>query len=110
MITITIKRNKNNEIVSFNLAGHAGYAKEGYDIVCAAVSAVANMALIGFSELNIMPKYEASDGGFLSVEVPQNIDEILNIKLQFLLECMVQEFMDIKNNYGKYIKIIQETT
>lgn len=109
MITINIKRNDKNEIVSFKLDGHAGYAKKGNDIVCSAVSAVTNMVLIGFNELDIIPKCEISDGGFLNCEIPQNLDTNINIKLQFLLECMVKEFMDIKNSYGKYIKVIQES-
>ena len=64
MITINIKRNVNNEIVSFTLNGHAGYDVQGKDIVCAAVSAVTNMALIGLGEkLKINLKFEKSDGG-----------------------------------------------
>ena len=109
MITINIKRNDKNEIVSFMLDGHAGYAKKGNDIVCAAVSAVTNMVLIGFNQLDVTPKCEMSDGGFLSCELPQNLTGDVQTKLQFLLECMVNEFMDIKNSYGKYIKVIQES-
>lgn len=109
MITINIKRNDKNEIVSFMLDGHAGYAKKGNDIICSAVSAVTNMVLIGFNELNVIPKCEIADGGFLSCELPQDLERDTNIKIQFLLECMINEFMDIKNSYGKYIKVIQES-
>ena len=59
MITIKINRNEKNEIVSFSLNGHAGYDVNGKDIVCAAVSAVTNMILIGLNEiLNIKLKFE----------------------------------------------------
>ena len=109
MITINIKRNDKNEITSFILDGHAGYAKKGNDIVCSAVSAVTNMILIGLNELDVTPKCEMSDGGFLSCELPENLDGNVNTKIQFLLECMVLEFMDISNSYGKYIKVIQES-
>jgi len=109
MITINIKRNDRNEIVSFMLNGHAGYAEKGSDIVCAAVSAIANMVLIGFDELKLTPKCDIADNGFLSCEIPQDLENENSIKLQFLLECMVKEFMDIKNSYGKYIKVIQES-
>ena len=108
MITITVLRNEKNEICSYKLEGHAGYAEKGYDIVCSAVSAVANLALISFDELDIKPKYEVNDGGFLSIEVPENIEGTSSVKLQFLLECMLKEFIDIKKNYGEYIKIIQK--
>ena len=39
MITVTVSK-KNNSYVSFTSKGHAGYAEEGYDIICAAVSAL----------------------------------------------------------------------
>ena len=37
MITIKVSK-KNGSYVDFVSKGHAGYAEEGYDIVCAAVS------------------------------------------------------------------------
>jgi hypothetical protein len=40
MITITVKK-RNGAYVSFESRGHAGYAEEGQDIICAAVSALA---------------------------------------------------------------------
>ena len=39
MITVTVSK-KNNSYISFTSKGHAGYAEEGYDIICAAVSAL----------------------------------------------------------------------
>ena len=39
MITVTVEK-KNKAYVSFLSKGHAGYAKQGQDIVCAAVSAL----------------------------------------------------------------------
>ena len=37
MIRVTVKK-RNGSYVSFTSKGHAGYAEEGYDIICAAVS------------------------------------------------------------------------
>ena len=106
MITINVERNVNNEIVSFSLNGHAGYDVEGKDIVCAAVSAVTNMALIGLNEkLKINLNFEKSDGGYLKVELPKNIDlEDMRVA-QVLLESLVTEYLDIESNYGKYILV-----
>ena len=39
MITVTVSK-KSNSYISFVSEGHAGYAEEGQDIVCAAVSAL----------------------------------------------------------------------
>ena len=105
MITINIKRNDKNEIIKFSLDGHAGFAKSGNDIVCAGVSAITNMIIIGFEKLNIMPKFEKDDNGFLSFELPSDLDFDVNKQVQFLLECMTEEFMDIQRNYSKYVKV-----
>ena len=106
MITIKVKRNVNNEIISFSLNGHAGYDVEGKDIVCAAVSAVTNMALIGLSEkLKLKLKFEKNDGGYLKVELPEDINSDDMIVAQFLLESLVTEYLDIESNYGKYILV-----
>ena len=106
MITIKIVRNKNNEIVSFSLNGHAGYDVEGKDIVCAAVSAVTNMALIGLNEkLKLNLKFEKNDGGYLKVELPKDISSNDMLVAQFLLESLVTEYLDIEANFGKYVLV-----
>ena len=106
MITIKIMRNVNDEIVSFTLNGHAGYDVQGKDIVCAAVSAVTNMALIGLGEkLKLNLKFEKSDGGYLKVELPEDINSDEMMIAQFLLESFVTEYLDIESNYGKYILV-----
>ena len=38
MTKVFIYKNENNECVGFKAFGHAGYAEEGEDIVCAAIS------------------------------------------------------------------------
>ena len=106
MITVKIVRNVNNEIVSFTLNGHAGYDVQGKDIVCAAVSAATNMALIGLSEkLKLKLKFEKSDGGYLKIELPEDIGSNEMKSAQLLLETLVTEYLDIESNYGKYILV-----
>jgi len=106
MITVKIFRNDNNEITSFLLDGHAGYDAKGKDIVCAAVSAVTNMVLIGLNEkLKLKLRLEKNDGGYLKVSLPDDISPDDMIIAQFLLESLVTEFSDIEQNYGKYILV-----
>ena len=106
MITIKIERNIKNEIVSFSLNGHAGYDVNGKDVVCAAVSAVTNMVLIGLNEkLNIDLVCDKSDGGYIKVKLPNDIETDKMISAQILLESMVTEFFDIESSYKKYILV-----
>jgi len=105
MITIKIGRNNNNEIISFSLNGHAGYDVKGKDIVCAAVSAATNVALIGLSEkLKLNLKAKKSDG-YLEIKLPEDINSNDMIIAQFLLESLVTEYLNIESNYGKYILV-----
>ena len=105
MITINIKRNDKNEIVKFSLNGHAGYAESGSDIVCAAVSAITNMIIIGFEKLQIVPDFEKNNDGYISFDIPSDLSKEQNSKIQYLLDCMTEEFMDIQKNYMKYVKV-----
>ena len=106
MITINIKRNDKKEIISFSLNGHAGYDVNGKDIVCAAVSAVVNMVLIGLNEkLRIKLRFEKDDGGYIKVEIPENTDREKMKSAQVMLESMVTEFLDIESNYKGYILV-----
>ena len=106
MITIKVTRNDNNEIIGFSLNGHAGYSENGKDIVCAAVSAVTNMTLIGLGErLKLNMKFERNDGGYLKVELPKDISADDMRLAQFLLESLVTEYLDIEANFGKYVLV-----
>lgn len=106
MITVKIKRNNNKEIVSFSLSGHAGYDAEGKDIVCAAVSSVTNMVLIGLNEkLRVKIKAERSDGGYLKVDLLEESNSDKMKFAQLLLETMITEFLDIESNYKEYISV-----
>ncbi|HHV43815.1 MAG TPA: ribosomal-processing cysteine protease Prp [Firmicutes bacterium] len=40
MITVEFFHSPRGELIGFHAAGHSGYAERGYDIVCAAVSAL----------------------------------------------------------------------
>ena len=45
MIDVKISRNSGGVIRSFTVSGHSGYAEEGSDIICAAVSAMAGLVI-----------------------------------------------------------------
>lgn len=62
MITVTLLT-EHGQPVGFTCRGHADYADFGSDIVCSAVSAVAETAVIGITEVaNITAGVSVSDG------------------------------------------------
>lgn len=93
---------KKDRISGFEISGHTGYAEEGSDIVCSAVSSVSQMALLGIKDvlkLNIF--FEISDG-FLKLSLGKNVK---NESAQVLLKSMEKSIREIQKEYGNYVKL-----
>ena len=87
MITVTVSK-KNNSYVSFTSKGHAGYAEEGYDIICAAVSALV---------INTKEK-----DGFVSFTFTAPISEGGTL----LMNSLLLGLTEIEHSYSKrYLKV-----
>ena len=101
MIRIRVTR-KAGEIVSLVCQGHAGYAEEGRDIVCAAVSVLAFTCANALESVaGVQPKVEEKDG-FLSVYLPENAGHdaqtVMNVteaRLRELLASGKKKFVTI---------------
>ncbi|MGG3802770.1 ribosomal-processing cysteine protease Prp [Metabacillus fastidiosus] len=107
MINAKIYRSKDGLIKSFILSGHADFAKHGEDTVCAGASAVTFGAVNAVLALTkIEPLIEqGEDGGYLRVELPDNLDAPISDKVQLLLEAMLISLQTIERDYGRYIKV-----
>jgi uncharacterized protein len=106
MIRLTINRLESGLIRSFTLSGHAQFANRGQDIVCAGVSAVSFGAVNAVISLTgVEPMIEQGKDGFLRCEIPGNLPEETEEKVQLLLEGMIVSLQTIEKDYGKHIKI-----
>lgn len=108
MIKAVVYRNKENCIYKFRLTGHAGFAQEGSDIVCAAVSVlVLNTinAIEAFTEMDFSCDANETKGGFLEMELVQ---EQISHDASLLLETMAMGLRDVAREYSGYIKLIEE--
>ncbi|WP_332238370.1 ribosomal-processing cysteine protease Prp [Sporolactobacillus sp. KGMB 08714] len=110
MIILTVDRNRKREITAFKLTGHAGSGPYGYDLVCAAVSAVSFGALNAVESLTgtRMKVRQAEQGGFLECTCPEDAAEDVRNKTQLILEAMLVSMKTIETSYGDYIKIHDE--
>jgi len=108
MIRIRIKRNFQNEIQSFKVTGHAQTAPHGEDIVCAAVSVLAQTTILGFYEvLQQKPPYEISDGK-LECRMMNSLDENQRREATILLQTMLMGLKNIQKQYPGIIAIDDE--
>lgn len=89
-----------NEICGFQVKGHSGYAESGQDIVCSAISAVAEMAVVGLKEvLKLKIDFKTRDG-FMLVLVQENLP-----KAQDLLLTLQKTLQEIADRYQKFVKL-----
>ena len=102
MIKVIIKQ-KNNNIIDFEISGHAGSAELGNDLICAAVSTISTGVLNtldykGFIKDDIC-RYEIRDG-YVKIEVVNSNNDI-----QVILETLEITLKTIEESSINYIKI-----
>ncbi|MEK3890590.1 ribosomal-processing cysteine protease Prp [Bacillus sp. FSL K6-3431] len=106
MIKVHVTRKDDGKISSFTMKGHADFAEQGQDIVCAGASAVAFGSINSvFALTGIEPEIEQSEGGYLKCILPNQLDEESSVKAQLLLEGMVISLQTIERDYQKYIQV-----
>ncbi|KGK91418.1 ribosomal protein [Desulfosporosinus sp. HMP52] len=102
---LVVWENDQGQIREFELSGHAGYAEEGQDIICAGVSALSIAAVNGLERfLTVAPKVEARDG-YIFCQLIGEAEQDLE-KAQLILQTMVLGIEQIQADYSeKYILI-----
>jgi len=105
MIRVVVDREASGNIVGFEVCGHAGYSEYGKDIVCAAVSAIVQTAVIGLTEiLGIKIEYRQKAGKATCV-IPAGLSGDQNEKINIILETMLCGLKSIEEGYGDYIRV-----
>ncbi|MBR2766191.1 MAG: ribosomal-processing cysteine protease Prp [Blautia sp.] len=107
MIAVTVKKAA-GRYISFRSEGHAGYADEGYDIICAAVSALTVStvnSLEAFTSDRITVK---EHDGFVDLRFPPEQSD----EARLLMDSLVLGLTGIEESYGsEYLKVdVREVT
>lgn len=104
MITVTVFQDFDLSYQGIELTGHAGYAEQGEDIICAAVSALTlNMAnsVEHFTEDSFEGGTEEETGHFWF-----RFTNTVSTESKLLMNSLVLGLQNIAGDYGKqYIKI-----
>jgi len=105
MVKVSIYNNDEGKIYGFRCHGHAGYAEQGQDIVCAAASALVINAMNSidtFSSDTYEYKVEEETG-----TVEFKIVSTLSSVSELLLNSLILGLQGIMEEYGQdYIQII----
>ena len=102
MTKITIFK-KDDIIWSYQVKGHSGFAEEGKDIVCSAVSTATQMTLVGLKEVLKLKVESIIEDGFLQVRLLDGDEN--NKDAQILLNTMFLTLQDIAKNNAKNVKM-----
>jgi uncharacterized protein YsxB (DUF464 family) len=108
MIKIVIYKAREGSIAGFKVTGHAGYDSHGRDIVCSAVSVLAQTALLGLAKVAGAEVDYKIDEGFMTCSLVKADSEKQRIMCEAILETMHEGFRSIQESYIKYIDIVEE--
>lgn len=101
MINVTVKK-RQNDFLSLKVKGHAGFAEEGSDIICAAVSALTINLVNSLEKFTNVSFDLKEDDGF--VEVIFN-DKLSN-EATLLMNSYLLGIEDILSENADYINLI----
>ena len=108
MIKIVISRNCAGSISSMKINGHSGYAEEGADIICSAVSVTAYTAAGALEELAGLKGCYSEDKGHMTIRLPANMNDQQAKTAAVIMETTAIGFKQIEHSYGKYVSVMDE--
>ncbi|HHW91951.1 MAG TPA: ribosomal-processing cysteine protease Prp [Firmicutes bacterium] len=106
MISISITRDHQGRIVAFRVEGHAGYGTYGEDIVCAAVSALTQAAVIGLEEYLGLQPAVVIEPGLLECRLKERPADLV-AQTDAILETMVLGLGGVAAEYPNCICITE---
>ena len=110
MIRIVIGRSPDGTVREFSITGHSGFAPEGTDILCAAISVLGQTAIASLqslTSLDIVYRIDAEEADLrCRVVLPENPDDRQTITAGAILDAFVIGCRQTAASYGKqYIRV-----
>ena len=109
MTTITF-RTEGDRIIGFDSQGHSGYAEEGADIVCAAISSTIDLVIATVNDvlgLAASVKVREEDAS-VSFRLPGGLGQTAESTCQALLTGLMLYFTELHDAYPDNIEVLEE--
>ena len=98
---------EDDRITGFSVSGHSGYAEQGQDIVCAAISAVVTMAEATINDVcgaKAKVRVKEEDAR-ITLTLPASCDEEETV--QAVLAGMLVTLCNLRDDYPDYIEVME---
>jgi uncharacterized protein YsxB (DUF464 family) len=91
----------------FRAQGHSGYADQGQDIVCAAVSALTQTAVLGLTEVVGVPcqVVVSEEDGLLECLLPRELPHDQWQRSQLILGVLFTGLKATEKEYKRYVRV-----
>ena len=109
MTTITF-RSEGGRIIGFDSQGHSGYAEEGSDIVCAAITSAVRLTECAVNDvlgLAASVKVREEDAS-ISFRLPGGLSETAEHTCQSLMTGLMVYFTELHDEYPENIEVLEE--
>lgn len=95
------------QLVGFVISGHAGWDEKGRDIVCAAVSALAQGAVIGLEQVSKIAVKTAidHDSGYLECFLPASLAPEKRREAQLIMKTLLLSLRSIEAGHGQALQV-----
>lgn len=106
MIRAVLYRDAENHLTEYAAKGHAGYAEEGSDIVCAAVSVLGATCVNSLERVcGVVPEVVENTSGALRFRLPSPLPADKRHDAQVLMSALRQGLSDVAEQFPQYLQL-----
>lgn len=108
MTTVTFLT-EGSRITGFDAAGHSGYASEGEDIVCAAITSTVRLIECTLNDvMGLCASVKVNEGTTtISLRLPGSLGDTAESTCQTVLTGMMVYLSELHNEYPAYIEVLE---
>ena len=108
-MTMVTFHSEGSRLVSFEVKGHSGYAPEGEDIVCAAVTSAVRLIECAVNDvlgLEAAVKVREQDAS-ISLKLPNGLGQTNESTCQTLMAALMVHFVQLAEEYPDNLTVLE---
>jgi len=106
LVTIRIRKDSRRRLSSFLATGHAGWAADGEDVVCAAISTILQSAWLGLAEVARVPVSGTRRSSRLALAWPEETRSRPGVRA--IVETAARSLEALAEQYPDHIRVVPE--